>query len=242
MRFESRTITFALCVAGLIAGTSAVAQTASGSASRSQITAPNPAEKLGVQYSTLAGSSKNALSLVAGLRDGSAITLTGSSAAVPSASFTPATGKLGYGNVNIALALAKADLEKQGISNPTPSQLAAALNGGMISTSNGAVSMAGVLSQRASGLGWGQIANSMGTKIGALVSDSKTDVAGRKTDNPSKASASHELTSQGKSAESHGDSVGSKGGQGASNGAGNGNGNGNGNGGGGGGGGGGGKK
>lgn len=157
--------------------------------------------KLSSQYLGLAGSPKNADALVTGLRDGTHITLVaspdGQNPGAPSATFTPATGKLGYGNINIALSLAKADLAKAGISNPTPAQLAAALNGGTISTATGSVTMAGILALRQDGLGWGQIANRMGVKLGALVSASKTDKAGPKTEHVSNANTS------GKSAEAH---------------------------------------
>jgi hypothetical protein len=66
---------------------------------------------------------------------------------------------MGYGNVNIALSLAEASLKQQGITNPTPEQLQGALMG--------------VLRQRANGKGWGQIANSMGFKLGEVVRPEK---------------------------------------------------------------------
>src|SRR6185312_1250957 len=44
--------------------------------------------------------------------------------------FTPDTGKMGYGNVKIALSLAEASLAKAGITDPTAAEVAAALNGG----------------------------------------------------------------------------------------------------------------
>lgn len=140
--------------------------------------------KLATTYSTFAGSPSNAETLIVGLRDDTSITLVASpdglNPTAPPATFTPATGKLGYGNINIALSLAKADLAKQGISNPTPAQLAAALNGGTITTTTGPVTMAGVLAQRQAGLGWGQIAKTMGVKLGSIVSASKTAKAGAK--------------------------------------------------------------
>ena len=140
--------------------------------------------RLATTYSTFAGSPANAETLVTGLRNDTTITLVASpdtaNPTAPSATFTPATGKLGYGNINIALSLAKADLAKQGISNPTPEQLAAALNGGTFDMATGTVTMAGVLAQRASGMGWGQIANAMGVRLGSIVSASKTDKAGAK--------------------------------------------------------------
>ncbi len=108
------------------------------------------------QYKTFAGSDANATALVNGLRDGKAVTL---SDGKTSTSFTPPTGKMGNGNVNIALALAEASLKEKGITNPTPDQLKTALSG--------------ILQQRADGKGWGQIANSMGFKLGDVMRSEK---------------------------------------------------------------------
>jgi hypothetical protein len=177
-----------------------------------------PAQKLSTQYGSWAGSPTNSASLVTGLRDGKAVTLVASPGSLnptaPSTTFTPATGKLGYGNINIALSLAKADLAKQGIPNPTPTQLAAALNGGSITTATGMVAMRGVLAQRQEGLGWGQIANAMGVKLGPVVSASKTGAAGGKNGHAAKSG------SEGNSGMSHANS--SQGGGGRSGGGGNG--------------------
>lgn len=142
--------------------------------------ASKPATQLVTTYSTFAGSNANATALVDGLRTGSSITLTSSSstsgsAGTPSTTFTPATSKLGYGNVNIALALAQAELTKLGITDPTPVQLQAALNGGTVTTSTGPTTLSGVLQLRSEGKGWGAIAKSLGFNLGAVVSASKTD-------------------------------------------------------------------
>lgn len=138
-----------------------------------------PATDLAATYSTFAGSDANATALVDGLRTGKSITLTSTSGATGTTSgsttFTPATSQLGYGNVNIALALAKAELTKLGITDPTPAQLAAALNGGTVTTSTGATTLPGVLQMRSEGQGWGVIAKTLGFKLGAVVSASKTD-------------------------------------------------------------------
>lgn len=139
--------------------------------------------KLVDEYSAWAGSKSNASALVTSLQTGSTVTLSGSGT-TSSTSFTPVTGKLGVGEVNIALSLAKASLAQQGITNPTPAQLSAALNGGVVTSSTTTTSLAGVLTQRQSGSGWGQIANSLGIKLGAVVSASKTD--------KSKAGATHD--------------------------------------------------
>lgn len=181
MRTHLRTLSLALACAGLVGALPAMAQTTTSPPPATTTATKSQDSQLATRYQSLAGSPENAQSLVTGLRTGTAVTLNGTSTtgttAPPPATFTPATGKLGYGNVNIALSLAKASLAKQGITNPTPAQLAAALNGGTITTDKGTVTMAGVLSQRQSGMGWGQIANSMGVKLGSLMSASKTNKA-----------------------------------------------------------------
>lgn len=88
---------------------------------------------------------------------------------------TPPTGKMGWGNVFIALALAKTELANAGITNPTPDQLQAALTGGDVTAADGStVTLKGVLTMRASGMGWGQIAQAEGTKLGPVVSSLKS--------------------------------------------------------------------
>jgi hypothetical protein len=118
-------------------------------------------DRLVNEYSTFAGSPQNAQALVGGLRDGSDITLKTKMAdgKETSTTFTPQAGKMGYGNVNIALSLAKADLNKQGITNPTPQQIEGSLKN--------------ILGARADGKGWGEIANSMGFKLGEVMRSEK---------------------------------------------------------------------
>jgi hypothetical protein len=108
------------------------------------------------KYASLAGSEANAKILVTGLRDGTDFK-------IGSTSFDPPTGKMGYGNVNIALSLAEKTLPE----NPTPEQLKAAL----IGTST----KPGVLAQRAEGQGWGQIAQSLGFKLGEVMRSPKAN-------------------------------------------------------------------
>lgn len=110
------------------------------------------------KYTTLAGSDANAKSLVDGLRDGQQITLSGGGSTT---TFTPPTSKMGNGNVNVALALTEASLKQKGITNPTSDQLKSALND--------------VLQQRASGKGWGEIANSMGFRLGDVLRSERAD-------------------------------------------------------------------
>jgi hypothetical protein len=126
------------------------------------------------RYTALAGSKQNATSLVNGLRDGKEVKLT---KGTTTETFTPPTGKLGYGNVDNALALAAASLEKKGITQPTPAQLEA--------------SLMEVLKLRADGMGWGQIAQAQGVKLGEVKRAEKAQGAGKpervaKVDRPNK--------------------------------------------------------
>jgi hypothetical protein len=179
----------ALAVA-LVCGGTAVAQTTGGStttttggstatttgstttgATTTPSTSGAASSKLAASFADLAGSTENATALVNGLRTQSPITLTSASTTTTSqggtTTFTPPTRPMGYGNIRIALSLARAELAAQGITNPTPQQLQGALTG---TTSTSGTQTQGILQMRASGMGWGQIANSMGVKLGAVMS------------------------------------------------------------------------
>jgi hypothetical protein len=108
-------------------------------------------EKLVERYTELVGSEQNAKALVTGLRDSREFTLKNGSTIT---TIDPPTQKMGFGNIDNALALTQASLQKQGIKDPTPEQLKIALTS--------------VLQQRADGGGWGEIANSMGFRLGDL--------------------------------------------------------------------------
>lgn len=116
-------------------------------------------DQLVKQYSDFAGSDANSRSLVDGLRDGKEVKLTDGKTTT---TFTPATGKMGNGNIKIALALAEADLRKKGVTNPTPAQIKTEMNQ--------------ILSERADHKGWGQIAQERGFKVGDLM---RPDRAGK---------------------------------------------------------------
>lgn len=129
----------------------------------------SPQQRLIDKYDRFAGSDENARALVKGLRYDREIELTKRGT---TAEFTPATGKMGWGNVDHALALAQASLADHGIHKPTPEQIKAALNGGTITTKSGQqVKLDGVLKLRASGMGWGEIAHKLGFKLGELKRD-----------------------------------------------------------------------
>jgi hypothetical protein len=168
----------ALAVATGLAIAPAAAQTTSGTA-----TAPAPATtgtaatKLSGSFSDWAGSPENSTALVNGLRTGQPITLNSTGApggTITTTTFAPPTKPMGYGNIRIALSLAQQQLASQGITQPTPQQLQTALVGGQVASTNGAAvqttDMQGVLQMRASGMGWGKIANTMGYKLGAVMS------------------------------------------------------------------------
>ncbi|MFN0317287.1 MAG: hypothetical protein ACKVQA_19875, partial [Burkholderiales bacterium] len=93
-----------------------------------------PVERIVSEYTAMAGSKENAQSLVEGLRTGREVTLASDAQTV---TFTPPTKGMGNGNVDLALAMARASLAKIGIDNPTPSQLEAALVGGIVTTASG---------------------------------------------------------------------------------------------------------
>lgn len=133
------------------------------------------AARFAAPFATLAGSPDNALALANALRTGTVATLATSSTdaagatVVTTTSITPPTKAMGWGNVSHALALTRFALQDAGIANPTAADLQAALLGGSVTAADGTTTtLAGVLQQRADGLGWGQIARSYGTTMGAV--------------------------------------------------------------------------
>jgi len=133
------------------------------------------ADKFAAPFVTLAGSRENAVALASALRNGATATLTYTSIAADGTTTTttvlivPQTKPMGWGNVSHSLALAQFALNQAGISNPTGAQLQVALQGGSFTTADGrTVTLAGVLQQRADGMGWGRIAQSYGTTMGAV--------------------------------------------------------------------------
>ena len=82
---------------------------------------------------------------------------------VPPASFTPPTGTMGYGNVDIALNLAQQQLVKAGFPKATPAQIKASFIGGTIKNCKGEQTvLQGILTLRAGKTGWGRIASDLG--------------------------------------------------------------------------------
>src|SRR3990167_10073279 len=129
MPIKKTIIALGVASAVLLSGAPLWAQTATSTTTTTSNTA---GDKLASTYSSFAGSPANAQALVSGLRTSSDITLsaspTGPNPNAPSATGSPPAGQRGYGNINIALALSQTALTQQGITNPTPSQLASALS------------------------------------------------------------------------------------------------------------------
>jgi hypothetical protein len=123
-----------------------------------------PVDRLVETYASFAGSADKARALVLGLREKSSIVLS------PTVTIEPPTAAMGLGNIDISLALAQASLNEQGISAPTPEQLQAALLGGSVTRADGVTAtLPGVLDMRAGGMGWGEIAHTLGFKLGELM-------------------------------------------------------------------------
>jgi antitoxin (DNA-binding transcriptional repressor) of toxin-antitoxin stability system len=220
-------VTLALLIAAVLSGGALAASEDEAAALTTQIQTMDASAttkgaspvtgKIAADFEAFAGSNENSTALVTGLRNGSEITLT--QKGEPSATFTPATKPMGYGNVSTSLALAKYQLVQQGITNPTPEQLQTALNGGAITIDGKTVEYQGVLQMRADGLGWGQIAQQLGTKLGPVVSGIKAQNA-RIATLPAATSATSTTTTGVTTASGARSSAGSSGHKGASGGRG----------------------
>ncbi|MPZ78557.1 MAG: hypothetical protein GEU77_18800 [Deltaproteobacteria bacterium] len=138
--------------------------------------------KISSDFNSFLGSDADAV--VSGLRNGTAINLT-SSATIPNTTpasppvtttttIVPPTGKMGFGNVYTSLAVAKEQLAQLGINQPTPQELQAALTGGTVTTGTETTTLQGVLTMRSQNMGWGQIAQKSGFKLGPVISSMKS--------------------------------------------------------------------
>jgi hypothetical protein len=95
------------------------------------------------------GSAANLQALSTGLRQGTAITLTAPVNGVSqTVTFTPPGGPMSQTEANQILALASQLLAAQGIVNPTPAQIQAAIVGGTVAVPGGSVALQGVLQGR----------------------------------------------------------------------------------------------
>lgn len=131
------------------------------------------AANMSQDFSTLVGSEADALNLIEGLRSGTTVMLPPETPATEPVTITP-SGPMGYGNVFITLALAQASLTQAGIADPTSAELAIALTGGTILINDQETIFQGILTMRAAGMGWGQIAKENGFKLGHVISAIKS--------------------------------------------------------------------
>ena len=150
----------------------------------------NVINKISSDFNSFLGSDSTAV--VTGLRNGTPITLTSTTTTVSptpglpvtttTTTITPPTGQMGFGNVYISLALAKQQLSTLGITQPTPEQLQAALTGGTITQTTGTgatattttTNLQGILTMRSQNMGWGQIAQKLGFKLGPVIAGMKS--------------------------------------------------------------------
>lgn len=127
-------------------------------------------DKISSDFSPFLGPD-HAKSIVTGLRNGTTIEFPPSTPGGAPTLIDPPTGKMGFGNVYISLALAQQRAAQLGLSQPvTPEQLQALLVGGPITTPGGATTTEGILALRSQNMGWGQIAQKYGFKLGSVVS------------------------------------------------------------------------
>lgn len=167
-----------LVAAALLCGLPAVSQAQDAAPPPETETVNQPTDNkstanLGAKFTGFAGSEENAKALITGLQGGTTVTLTSTvNGQATTTEFQPATSEMGQGNAALSLALAQESLNKIGITEPSPDQIVAALNGGSVTGSDGtATTLAGVLTLRAAGQGWGDIAKTLGVKVGPLMRD-----------------------------------------------------------------------
>jgi len=136
---------------------------AAPASSHAQTTSSTPATNISNEYSHFL-SKVNSQQVVNDLRNGqwtSTVTDPNTKVTTTTTEALP-TGKMGYGNVKISLALAQENLRQQGITQPTSEQLRTAMVGDSKTS--------GILQMRAEGMGWGQIAQKYDVKLGQLMS------------------------------------------------------------------------
>lgn len=166
------------------------------------------AAKIARNFTGIAGGDENALALVRSLRTGSEVNLVttvpppagsppGTLPTTTTTTFTPPTKPMGWGNVKHALALAQDQLARAGITDPTAAQLQTALMGGDLVRVNAdgittTTAVKGVLTMRADGMGWGNIAKEGGTKLGPVTS--KVDMSAKGVRTTSAATTSAGIT------------------------------------------------
>jgi len=135
----------------------------------------NTESKLIGEFSSFLGGDEAAANVITGLRQGTAFSLepppdSTDTTQVEPVMIEPPTGTMGYGNVRITLRMAQDQLSSFGITNPTTEQLSAILLGGSIDGEQ----VSGILTMRAEGMGWGEIAHAYDTTVGQLMGNGAT--------------------------------------------------------------------
>jgi hypothetical protein len=151
-----RTLVAALACAGvlLVAGPALAAKKAPTDAHEYN-------ERLVTEFTPLVGSREDTEALVHRLRNGApADSVDGAD---------PVNAPLSYGEARYALKLAQGRLAQDGVTQPNPAQLQAALYGGNLDTQNGPKVLAGVLPQHARGVSWGNLAQDAGMSVEDLI-------------------------------------------------------------------------
>lgn len=125
-------------------------------------------KRLTVDFQPFLGA--DARAVVAGLRDGTPITLSEAAPGRPPAARTvtinPPTRKMSHESVFLALSLAMRHLGRAGIFRPAPSELRAAFLGGSVTNRQGVTTyLQGVLTLRSQGMGWFRIAHLLGAGL-----------------------------------------------------------------------------
>jgi len=184
---KMRSLLLACCLAAAYpahaeeTSTTTTATTSSSTTTTAIGTSANTEAKLTAEFAEFLGGEEQASAVVSGLRQGTAFSLdalvptpvdssatsgtTGTSTTTTITTIDPPTGTMGYGNVRITLRLAEAQLNQMGITQPTTEELAAVLIGGEIDGTQ----VDGILTLRADGMGWGQIAKEYGMTVGQLM-------------------------------------------------------------------------
>jgi hypothetical protein len=121
--------------------------------------------RLARQYAGFAGSTRNAINLISGLRAGSAVTLEGEDGET---SFTPPTTPMGWSRVQRIINLARAGLASLGIHAPRPQQIVVAMMGGTLVIGDALVQFPGVLRLHSARVDWTRIAHAFALAAPAM--------------------------------------------------------------------------
>ncbi len=152
--YASRLPLGAIALALILLGSAAVAQTVG-----TQLTAPTadtrgstPARATGIaaQYGASIGTTEEAGAVIDGMRTGKDVT-------VGDVTVSGTGNSMGWGNVEIAMALAKSQVA----ADATSKEFLSALDQ--------------VMDMRSSGMGWGRIAKDLGVSLGQVTSSARTD-------------------------------------------------------------------